>query len=136
MASDAADRPRGCAKRRRCRGDPKIETTEFSPETVRNTLKDARIQFPKDLPSAIFVKVPARWFDELDSARELLNVAQRFLRGSTKRVVSIKFYTSRYAWRAGMLTQNHGFKELSNPNNRFDRDRNWDMFAKPNPTAN
>jgi len=113
----------------------KIETTNFSPETIRNTLKDARNQFPKNLPSAIFVKVPARWFEELDSARELLNVARQFLGGSTKRVVSIKFYASHYVWRDGMLTQSHGFRELSNPNNRFDPNRNWDMFAKLNPTA-
>jgi hypothetical protein len=111
----------------------KIETTEFSEETIRNTLKRAVDQLPKNRPGIIFLKVPSSWFNKLPEARELITVGQRFLRGSTKRVVSIKFFMTHQVWRDGMLTQSHGFKEISNPNNRFDPNRNWDMFAEPNP---
>jgi hypothetical protein len=111
----------------------KIETTEFSEQTVRNSLKRAVDQMPKNQPGIIFLKVPSSWFNELPAARELLAVGQRFLRGSTRRIVSIKFFMTHQVWRDGMLTQSHGFKEISNPNNRFDPNRNWDMFAEPNP---
>jgi hypothetical protein len=111
----------------------KIETTEFSEETVRNTLKRAVDQLPKDRPGVIFLKVPPAWFNELPAARDLLELGRRFLHGSTKRVVSIKFFMTHQVWRSGMLTQSHGFKEICNPDNRFDPNRNWDMFAEPNP---
>jgi hypothetical protein len=35
-----------------------------------------------------------------------------------------------------LLAALHGFREISNPNNRFFPNRNWDMFAEPNPTNN
>lgn len=108
----------------------KIETTEFSIETVQNSLMHARKQFPNDRPSFIFVKVPARWFDDLIPAVALLDIARDFLR-QTGRIVSVKYYMSDIVHRNGTLGHVHGFKELSNPNNRFDRERNWDMFAEP-----
>ena len=112
----------------------KVEVRDFSGETIRNSLEGARKQLPKDRPSAIFVKVPFRWFEKIENATELLEIARRFLRG-TGRVVSVKFYSAHVAYRDGMLTQSLGFKEISNPNNRFEPGRNWDMFADPNPTS-
>jgi hypothetical protein len=113
----------------------KLESTTFSEETVRNTLKRAVDQLPRDRPGVIFLKVPPSWFNELPAARELLRTGERFLRGSTRRVVSIKFFMTHDVWRNGMLRQSHGFKEISNPNNRFDPNRDWTMFAEPNPKA-
>jgi hypothetical protein len=113
----------------------KVETTEFSFKTVLNTLEHARKQFPKGRPSAIFAKVPFRWVETSEIGIELNQVANRFLRG-TQRVVSIKYYISDVAYRDGMLTHRHVFNEVSNPNNKFDPNRNWDMFAEPNPTSN
>ncbi len=113
----------------------KIETTEFSSKTVLNTLEHARKQFPEDVPSAIFVKMPSRWVQEFETAVELNQIAYRFLRG-TRRVVSIKYYIADLAYHEGSLTHRHAFREISNPNNKFDPDRNWDMFAEPNPTSN
>jgi len=57
----------------------KIEATDFSEKTVENTLHDARDQFPKDQPSALFVKVPSRWTNEVGTALELLEIGRRFL---------------------------------------------------------
>ena len=112
----------------------KIESTAFSIETVQNSLMHARKQFPKDRPSFVFVKTPARWFDDLVVAVALMDIARDFFR-QTGRIVSIKYYMSDLVYRNGMLGHAHGFKELSNPNNRFDPQRNWDMFAEPFETT-
>jgi hypothetical protein len=112
----------------------KIESTDFSIETIQNSLAHARKQFPKDRPSVVFVKVPPRWFDDLAMALTLMDVARDFLR-RTGRVVSVKYYMSDVIHRNGMLGHTHGFKELSNPDNRFDPKRNWDMFAEPPKTV-
>jgi hypothetical protein len=112
----------------------KIESTNFSIETVQNSLTHPRKQFPKDRPSFIFVKIPPRWFDDLPVAVALMDIARDFFR-QTGRIVSIKYYMSNVVHRNGMLTQIHGFKELSNPHNRFDPTRSWDMFAEPPKTT-
>jgi hypothetical protein len=112
----------------------KIETTEFSIETVQNSLVHARKQFPKGRPSFIFVKTPARWFNDIAVAVTLMDIARDFFR-QTGRIVSIKYYMTDLVHRNGMLGHTHGFKELSNPNNRFDPTRNWDMFAEPFETT-
>jgi hypothetical protein len=112
----------------------KIEATEFSMATVENTLHDARSQFPPDRPSAIFVKIPPKWVEQLDTTIATLEVGRRFLRG-TGRIVSIKFYVQHSSYAKGTITHSHGFKEISNPNNRFDATRNWEMFGNPQPTT-
>jgi hypothetical protein len=94
----------------------------------------ARKQFPRDRPSFIFVKAPARWFENLVIAVALMDITRNFFR-QTGRVVSIKYYMSDLVDRNGMLAHTHSFKELSNPNNRFDPQRNWDMFAEPFETT-
>jgi hypothetical protein len=64
----------------------------------------------------------------------LMDITRNFFR-QTGRVVSIKYYMSDLVDRNGMLAHTHSFKELSNPNNRFDPQRNWDMFAEPFETT-
>jgi len=73
-------------------------------------------------------------FDDLVVAVALMDIARDFFR-QTGRIVSIKYYMSDLVYRNGMLGHAHGFKELSNPNNRFDPQRNWDMFAEPFETT-
>jgi hypothetical protein len=106
----------------------KIETTDFSANTVLNSLHHARSQFP-NRPSIIFVKVPPRWFEQATMASLLDDVANKFLRG-TGRIVSIKFYVSRIHWDHGMVTHIQAFREIDNHINRFDPSRIWDMFAE------
>jgi hypothetical protein len=60
--------------------------------------------------------------------------ATPFMRG-TGRIVSVKYFTSYIVWRDGGVTHTHRFKEYSNPANRFDKDRNWDMFVEADETA-
>jgi hypothetical protein len=110
----------------------KIETTAFSEHTVKNSLQTARKQFPEDRPSIIFVKVPAQWLEQKSIGKSLNDIAKEFLRG-TGRIVSVKFYISQLIWRDELATHNQMFAEISNPNSRFDRARDWNMFASPNP---
>jgi hypothetical protein len=109
----------------------KINTTEFSENTVKHSLQKARGQFPKDRPSIIFMKVPQRWLEQAKIGKSLNEIAIEFLRG-TGRIVSVEFYVEELIWRDGLTTHNLMFTEISNPNNRFDKARNWDMFANPN----
>ena len=39
----------------------KVEATEFSTQTIDNTLETARGQLPNDRPGIVFVKIPPRW---------------------------------------------------------------------------
>jgi hypothetical protein len=113
----------------------KIESTNFTAETVRHTLDKARKQFPPDRASIIFVKVPPQWRSEpLPVSDILYEVAKDFLRG-TGRIVSVKYFTSRIVWNNGAITHVHAFKEFSNPANRIDPDRNWDMFVGADKTV-
>ncbi len=113
----------------------KIETTTFSAKSVLHTLRHARTQFPKERPSAIFVKVPPSWLDDLSVARELLTVGREFLR-ETGRIVSVKFYVTHLTYGDGKLIHAHVFKELSNAGNRFNPERDWDMFVEAPKPAN
>ena len=110
----------------------KIETTEFSEQTVLNSLRHARGQFPKDKPSIVFVKMPSRWIADNSNMKEMLTkIATVFLRG-TGRVVSVKYYASQIQWEDGHVLHVQAFHEISNncDINRFDPSRNWDMFIE------
>ncbi len=106
----------------------KIQDTEFSTNTIWNTLHDARTQFPADRPSALFVKMPHHWMTDVERSEEMFDVAKRLLR-QTKRVVSVKFYVDHLIHNDGVITHIQLFKEISNPNNRFDPNRDWDLFT-------
>ena len=108
----------------------KVEATDFSVDSVRRSLEKARTQFLKDRPSIIFMKVPHRWFEEPIHSVSLNSIAETFLRG-TGRIVSVKFYVSHIGYRDKALRHDHAFKDISNPNNRFDSSRDWNMFAEP-----
>jgi hypothetical protein len=84
-----------------------------------------------DFRFIIFLKVPHWWFEQPIQGVSLNNIAETFLHG-TGRVVSVKFYFSHIVYRDKSLTHSHTFKEISNPNNRFDPARDWNMFAEPN----
>jgi hypothetical protein len=107
----------------------KIQAKEFNSESLANTSRDARTQFPKDKPSALFVKVPQHWLSTIEQGTALLNVARKFLR-RTGRVTSVKLYVNQLQYDNGVVAHTQAFKEISNPNNRFDPKRDWDLFSK------
>jgi hypothetical protein len=114
----------------------KVEATEYSENSVRNSLNDARKQFPNDRPSIVFVKIPSSWFDQPNIKYELTRIANEFLRG-TGRVVSVKYYVEEIYWESGAIAHTLSFQEIDNiyPINRFDPSRSWDMFAEADETA-
>lgn len=116
----------------------KVEAKPLSRNSVRRSLRKAREQLPSDRPSIAFVKVPQHWIDDPANAIELENIASEYLR-NTGRLVSIKYYVSDIVY--GDQISNHvmRFREISNPRNRFDGARNWDLFEsreKPKDTWN
>jgi len=109
----------------------KIEGTAASAATIENALKHARKQLPDDRPGMIFVMVPQQWLEK-GAERLMIETAIKFFKG-TSRVVSIKFYTEPLAFFDGKMSQGHKYKELSNPHNKFQADRKWDLlYYKPN----
>jgi hypothetical protein len=107
----------------------KIETTDFSENTIRNTLNKARKQLPASSPGIVFVKVPPRWIADAKNVAAMLEVARSFLR-RTRRVVSVKYYSSPITFADNMLRHDHAYKELSNPVTDFGNDADWNIFRK------
>jgi len=112
-----------------------LETEAFNKRTIRNALQKARTQLPKTEPGIIFVKLPSQWITVPNFARQTVETAFAFLRG-TERVVSVKYYVSHYAYSSGVLGQGHLFKEITNPKHRFDPLRNWDLLTNWVPPSN
>ncbi len=107
----------------------KIESTDFSERTIRNTLNKARKQLPDDRPGIVFVKVPPRWIADAGSTFAMLDVARSFLRG-TRRVVSVKYYSSPITFSNNILRHDHAYKEISNPLTDFGDNADWSIFKK------
>jgi hypothetical protein len=107
----------------------KIETTEISTASIKNSLRDARGQLPPNRPGIIFVKVPQNWIEEATFGESLMAGAEAWLRG-TKRIVSIKFYVSVLVFADNKITHLMRYKEISDFRNRFDGQRNWDLFPE------
>jgi hypothetical protein len=107
----------------------KVEATEFSAKTIDHTLEKAQSQLPNDRPGIVFVKLPPRWMEIPNFADVCVAVARDFLR-TTRRVVSVKYYTSPITFIDGMLKVQHAFKEVSNPITDFGHFQNWDIFRR------
>jgi hypothetical protein len=107
----------------------KLETTEADDATIYGALHDARDQLPKNEPGIFFVKLPQTWnpggmnlhTDAMERA------ANKFWR-NTGRIVSVKFYFSLALEIPEGTAPVLIIKEFINPNRRFDRDINWNMF--------
>jgi hypothetical protein len=107
----------------------KVESTDFSENTIENTLKKARKQLPDSMPGIVFVKVPPRWIVDATSVDTMLRVARSFLR-TTRRVVSVKFYSSPIVFSNNVLRHDHAYKEVSNPSTDFGENVDWSVFKK------
>jgi hypothetical protein len=107
----------------------KIEGTEFSENTIRNTLNKARKQLPDDWPGIVFFKVPPAWISDGGRVATMLNAARGFLRG-TRRVVSVKFYSSPITLANGILRHDHAYKEISKPLTDSGDNQDWNIFRK------
>jgi hypothetical protein len=111
-----------------------IETPEVNLSTIKNSLQKARKQLPETAPGIIFVKLPAQWLSVPEFQRKSIETAMAFLRG-TKKIVSVKYYVAPFHFVNGHLGQGHMFKEITNPQHRFDTSRNWDLLSHWIPPA-
>jgi hypothetical protein len=108
----------------------KMHTADFTENGLFNVFKKARAQLPNDRPGIIFVKVPERWFDEEEFKRLSIPCAKRYL-GGVQRIVSIKFYTTRFVWRDNLMKVEYAFKEISNSTTEFGNNVDWNIFKTP-----
>jgi hypothetical protein len=105
----------------------KIESTEFSWKTIDYTLEAARSQLPDDRPGIVFVKLPPRWLEIPHFADICVAVASDFLR-TTRRVVSVKYYTAQITFVDGALQFQQFAQEISNPITDFGNFHNWNIL--------
>jgi hypothetical protein len=105
----------------------KITGTQFNWRSIDQTLEKARTQLPDDRPGIVFVKLPPEWMDTPHFADICIAVARDFLR-TTRRVVSVKYYTAPFMFIDGALRIQHAFKEISNPATDFGKFQDWDIF--------
>jgi len=107
----------------------KIEGTQFSEKGIMNMFKLAKKQLPENKPGILFVKLPSNWKKESDFGIAIRRIAEDFLRQTT-RIVSVKYYVSTLDFEKNFMRHNHDFDEINNPNNKFDKMRDWKIFSK------
>jgi hypothetical protein len=99
------------------------------------SLKIAIRQLPKTRPSFIFVKVPRFWLDDEKFSRDMIGVAEKFLR-KTGRVVSVKYYTASVTYSRDIFGEQVGeviaYREHSNPDHKFKKlkGRDWNIIPE------
>jgi hypothetical protein len=81
----------------------KMEDTEITLGSVKDSIDTARKQLPKDEPGIVFVKVPPNWIeDDTVFASELDTRAVDWFRNG-KRIVSIKYYTASITFESDLV---------------------------------
>jgi len=99
-------------------------------DMLRHPLDAARSKnLPADQPGIVFIKVPQVWLDEVSVRRRMDEVVNDFLRG-TQRIVSVVVYATVLVHlpKQEMMWMRHQFREITNPNHRFDQSKNWALF--------
>jgi hypothetical protein len=100
-----------------CEMKCKVEDTQFSVTSLKNSLKSARTQFPPDRPGIVFVKIPEAWVDEpsmLDAARGAIG---EFLR-NTGRVAMVVIHLEFWVYQPDGATRFTLFRTHVNPKAR------------------
>jgi len=111
-----------------------IDSSQVTPNSIRNSLVNGKKQLPKEAPGVLVVKLPAQWLIENNFSQEAVKVAVDFLR-TTERIVSVKYYSSPYMFEDQTLAQTHAFMEITNPKNRFGIQMDWNLFQNWTPRA-
>jgi hypothetical protein len=81
-----------------CEMKCKIEGTKLSKATLKETLRKARDQLPKDALGLIFVKIPEEWVKQQICEEVMLNTLQEFFR-RTQRVFAVIFHWEEWYFR-------------------------------------
>jgi hypothetical protein len=107
----------------------KIHGSTFTKSGIRNALKKARGQLPKDKPSIVFIKVPSDWIADAYVTTSMFNVAREFL-SSVRRIVSVVFYSAPLAHSDKVMMHQHAYKEVLNPTTDFGNNVDWRIFRR------
>jgi hypothetical protein len=96
---------------------------------MKNTLKKARGQLPKDKPSMVFVKVPASWIADREITRAMFETGRSFLE-TVQRIVSVVLYAAPLDLANNVMRHSHVFKEIVNQNTAFGDNLDWRIFRQ------
>lgn len=102
-----------------CEFKCKVEATDFSGETIKESLREARKQLPKEKPCIIFVKIPEVWTTQRGTEESLLKILAEFFRRTT-RVNSVIFHWEEwYYFPDEKSARGVKYKEEVNPNSKI-----------------
>jgi hypothetical protein len=107
----------------------KIETTNLTDGTIKNTLDHARGQLPEDRPGALFVNVPQTWWSNPTFIDDFRRISKRFLNG-TERIVLIEAFSFTIKLESGLLRDATAIEELLSTTHRFDRSLDWRLLTR------
>jgi hypothetical protein len=94
-----------------------LENTELKAKAIFNKLEKARKQLTADQPDIIFVKTPPRWMAAPEFVSTTVEQAHALCPNRAYRFR--QFYVAPTAIEGGYVTQQHAYRELSNPKTRF-----------------
>lgn len=102
-----------------CEFKCKIEVTHFRENTIKETLKKAKDQLPKDKTGLIFIKIPEVWTTQENVAEKFYGVFFEFFRRTT-RVNSIVVHWEEWSYFTnGQALRMVRFDERVNPNSKI-----------------
>lgn len=104
----------------RCEIKSKLQGTQFSANTIKNSLKDAKKQLPKEQSGIVLLRIPEMWVPWNDDGVTKLHdvikaVEDWFAEEKTTRISSVVILDSRTDMFGTVLYQAWYFKEYVNP---------------------
>lgn len=109
-----------------CEFKCKLESTNYSKNTIKQVLSDARKQLPKEETSVIFLKIPESWTYQEDDL--LTSAISQFLH-TTTRINSVIYHWEEWEHRkSGQALRTLRFNEIANPNSKVKLGR---LLRKP-----
>jgi hypothetical protein len=106
----------------------KSEAAKPRAKGILGPLRHSSEQLPEDQPSVIFMKIPEKWFRDIELTEQLKRVANGYLNQS-ERIVSIKFYSPITQFTVEKTARWHAYIEVSNL--KFS-ERDWTLFRDEN----
>lgn len=74
-----------------CEVKKKIDSTEFSEKTIKNTLSTANKQLPKNNYGLIVIQIPKNWLEIRKINEEIMNVINPFFKRNSQHLIGILF---------------------------------------------
>jgi hypothetical protein len=113
----------------------KLESTDLGRATILSTLRKARNQLPRDLPGAIFLKVPQTWIVTEGFMDEFSSIADEFFYGTarargSRRVVLIETFALALRLDTGIMHDHLEGREFRNQQHRFGSTQDWRLLTK------